>query len=133
VGGYDDWLRQRPAHFGKQSFNKLNKEAETKALEKTDAIVQAAEQSTTESNRATTANKPKKLSFKDQREYDALPLEIDALEKALEALAELMNAAEFYQAGDEKIQATLKTLADKESQLEAAFARWETLEALLND
>ncbi|WP_127471257.1 ATP-binding cassette domain-containing protein [Thiomicrorhabdus aquaedulcis] len=133
VGGYDDWLRQRPAHFGKQSFNKLNKEAETKALEKTDAIEQAAIPAPTDSGQVTKTSKPKKLSFKDQREYDALPVEIDALEKALRALAEQMNAAEFYQSGEEKIQATLKTLADKESQLEAAFARWETLEALLNE
>jgi len=117
IGGYDDWLRQRP------DYSTILKE--DKKLTQEVPTVKPTEPSTT------LVNKPKKLSFKDQREYDALPALIEGLEQALESLSAQMNDAEFYKKPDNEVQAVIKALADKETELETAFERWEILEALV--
>ncbi|WP_028485913.1 ATP-binding cassette domain-containing protein [Thiomicrorhabdus chilensis] len=122
VGGYDDWLRQRPdfSESAKQEPSKNQTQSKTQSKTDRPAENQAAKTST---------SKPKKLSYKDQREYDALPGLIEELEQALESLSEQMNQPDFYQQDEVKVQATLKQLADKEAELENAFERWELLEA----
>jgi len=122
VGGYDDWLRQRPdfSESAKQEPSKNQTQSKTQSKTDRPAENQAAKTST---------SKPKKLSYKDQREYDALPGLIEELEQALESLSEQMNQPDFYQQDEVKVQATLKQLADTEAELENAFERWELLEA----
>lgn len=123
IGGYDDWLRQRPEHL-----------AQTATLEKQEKTSSKTTRPGNNSTAQETINlpkKPKKLSYKDQREYDALPQQIEALEQELEQLNERMSAPEFYQ--QDNTQAVIDRLNTCESELEAAFERWETLEALLND
>jgi len=123
VGGYDDWLRQRPEHY-----SKAEKPAAKKQEDKTedDAKAKAAE-----SNITAAKPKPKKLSYKDQREYDALPELIETLEAELEDLNNQIVAPDFYQQQEELVQSTLAKLAEKESELETAFERWEELESLV--
>lgn len=118
VGGYDDWIRQRPNldQTKPKSASQTSMPAETKASQP------AAE----------TSKPAKKLSYKDQREYDALPAKIEALESELEALGAQMADADFYQQEDAKVQAVLAELNKKEAELEQAFADWERLESLLN-
>lgn len=127
VGGYDDWLRQRP------DFSHLTAADKEKSAEKAAATTAEKTDTPAETNAGKTASqpKPKKLSYKDQREYDALPGLIEELEQALEALSETMNQPDFYQQDEAKVQETLKQLADKEAELESAFERWETLEAMV--
>jgi len=117
IGGYDDWLRQRPdySQILKEEKKLTPQLPETKAPEKAPAPV----------------NKPKKLSYKDQREYDGLPALIEELEQALEGLSEQMNDPSFYQKPEAETQQVIKALADKEAELEAAFERWEVLEAMV--
>jgi len=110
VGGYDDWLRQRP-----------QVEPKTKKTDKTSTTSQPEP-----------AKPAKKLSFKDQREYDALPGVIEQLENQLEALSAEIGDANFYQQEQHKIDKTLAKMQRKESELEQAFARWESLESQLN-
>ena len=120
IGGYDDWLRQRP---DTSTILKENKQ-----------LTQQDQQATvtpTPASPTAAVNKPKKLSFKDQREYDALPALIEELEQALEAFSAQMNDAEFYKKPDHEVQAVIKALADHEAQLETAFERWERLEAMV--
>ncbi|MDX1347705.1 MAG: ATP-binding cassette domain-containing protein [Thiomicrorhabdus chilensis] len=121
VGGYDDWLRQRPDFSESAKQTPSKNQSQSKTQNKTDRPA--------ENQTAKTANKPKKLSYKDQREYDALPGLIEELEQALESLSEQMNQPDFYQQDEADVQATLKQLADKEAELENAFERWELLEA----
>ena len=116
IGGYDDWLRQRPDYSTILSEDKKLTQAEPEAVT---------------TAKPTAAIKPKKLSFKDQREYDALPALIEELEQVLESLSEQMNDSEFYKKPDSEVQAVIQQLADKEAELEAAFERWEILEALV--
>lgn len=121
IGGYDDWLRQRPAQYGD-----VTKITGTRQKEDNKKSAPAAVEST-----ASTAKKPKKLSYNDQREYDALPELLESIETELEALNEQISHADFYQQGDEKVQSTLQALNDKETELEHAFERWEILEAMV--
>ena len=128
VGGYDDWLRQRPEQY--TTLHKpIPKEQKTSAT--TIETEQATRPGSFETNASNNVKKPKKLSYKDQREYDALPELLETLEAELETLNEQMAQADFYQQGEEKVQATLKTLSEKETELEHAFERWEILEAMI--
>lgn len=102
VGGYQDWLRQR-------------------VIDKPQAISKPK------------VDKPKKtnnkLSYKDQRLLESLPARIETLEQEMDALQQTMAAADFYQRPAEKIKAQQTALAQKEQELQQAFADWERLEA----
>ena len=111
VGGYEDWLRQ------KQNLNDSAKRPVAQAEQK--------------KAKARKDNKTgKKLSYKDQRELDALPEKIEALESTLEELTAQIAAPEFYQQDKDKIAATTARLADTEKELETAYTRWEELDAM---
>ena len=62
---------------------------------------------------------PKKLSYNEQRELDALPDRIDALEKEIAAIEADLVAGKIY---------TSKRLAPAQAELEAAVERWAELE-----
>jgi ABC transport system ATP-binding/permease protein len=111
VGGYDDWVRQRAA---------------TALPERPPAA--GRPQSTPTAAAAAASEKPKKLSFKEQRELDQLPALIERLETEIAALHDEMAASEFYKQPADAIAAKAKRLQDCETQLAAAFARWEELE-----
>jgi len=104
VGGYRDWLRQRPHGTG------------------------AAKTATA----APTPPKPRrqgKLGYKDQRELDALPARIEALESEIAVVHERMSDPEFFRGDTETIKSAQKELTRLESELERTFAQWERLEA----
>jgi ATPase components of ABC transporters with duplicated ATPase domains len=127
VGGYDDWLRQRPAHYdapAPKTAAHTNTQESARPGEK-------AETPAAKSSDKPAAKKPKKLSYKDQREYDALPETIETLETELEALQMQISEPEFYQQTGH--EAVLERLNACEAELEAAFERWEILEAQLED
>jgi ATP-binding cassette subfamily F protein uup len=70
------------------------------------------------------------LSYKDQRELDALPGRIEALEGEVAGLEARISAPEFYRQDDSAaISATLARLESMRAELDAAYARWEQLEA----
>ncbi|QAB15881.1 ATP-binding cassette domain-containing protein [Hydrogenovibrio thermophilus] len=127
VGGYDDWLRQRPAHYDaptQKTGTRTNTQEPARPGEK-------AETPAAKSSDKPAAKKPKKLSYKDQREYDALPETIETLETELEALQMQISEPAFYQQTGH--EAVLERLNACEAELEAAFERWEILEAQLED
>ncbi|OGR33066.1 MAG: ABC transporter ATP-binding protein [Desulfuromonadales bacterium GWC2_61_20] len=106
VGGYDDWLRQRPV----ATPPAVKKVAEEKPRPRTE--------------------KARKLSFKEERELEALPEKIAALEAEQEALhAQLADPAFYKSAGAETVRLNAR-LAELEGELTAAYARWEELEAV---
>ena len=115
VGGYDDWVRQRPASLG---GSRPEKPAEVSAPAPT-AVPKPA-----------VAAKPRKMSFKEQRELESLPATIEQLEEELAALNQTMAQPGFYQQSRDEITASQSLLAEKQECLETAYARWETLEAL---
>jgi len=112
VGGYSDWLRQ--------------KKAGEKTARQDNAIKPAA---------AGKGSAPKagKLSYKDQRELDALPATIEALEGEQVLLQETVSDAAFYQQSADEISGVLARLESIASELEEGYARWQELEARLNN
>ena len=71
-----------------------------------------------------------KLSYKDQRELDGLPAEIERLEGEIERIqAELADPALYASDQGERVSALNDELAQTESDLEQAYERWEALEA----
>ena len=77
----------------------------------------------------TPRNKPK-LTYKDQRELGSLPAKIEKLEKLQSQLEEQLAAPGFYQSSQEQIQRVTRELAEVLEKLEAAYDRWDELEAL---
>ncbi len=112
VGGYSDYLRQRPR-------------------EETSADNPAEDAgATTAHNRR---QKKSGLSYKYQRELNQLPGEIEALEAKLEALNERMCAADFYQQDGETIQQVSQQVKTLQDELAQKYARWERLEGMRDD
>ncbi|NPA71576.1 MAG: ATP-binding cassette domain-containing protein [Gammaproteobacteria bacterium] len=131
IGGYDDWLRQRPAKYANtRSAARLESTPKKMVSSEPTADVKIeAKPKPATPVKNTPAKKAVKLSFNDQRAYDALPAEIETIETELETLGEQIADPAFYQQDNDKVQATLKALEDKESELEALFERWEILES----
>jgi len=72
----------------------------------------------------------KKLSYKETRELESLPQEIDKLEVLIESLQTQVNDANFFTKDAEFTKKILNQLQESESKLEVAFSRWEELDEL---
>ena len=74
------------------------------------------------------AVKPKKRTFKEERELEALPARIEALETEKTALHGSMAQADFYKAAGARVTEVTARLVALEAELEAAYSRWGELE-----
>ena len=122
VGGFFDAKQQQANFWASKAVEEQAKAKKTEALK---------EESTVKNDRT---SKPKsvKLSYKEQRELEQLPQQLEELETKITALqAEIADPAFFQQAHD-ITDAKLKVLADTEAELETAFLRWEELEEKKN-
>ncbi|KYN88492.1 ABC transporter ATP-binding protein [Vibrio cidicii] len=119
VGGYHDAQQQRSQAI-------LAREIETKQSPKT-KVVEDTPKTTPVKNTS------KKLSYKLQRELEALPARLEQLEIDIETLQEQVNFADFFSQPVEKTQPVLDKLTALEQELEIAFERWEELEAMQQD
>ena len=104
VGGYSDWLHQRKV-----------------------AASQPAAIATTKAD--TRKSAPTKMSFKETRELELLPKEIEALEQQQAELTAKMSAADYHRAGAEQMKADRAQAESIERSLERKFERWGALEA----
>ncbi|MCQ8850265.1 ABC transporter ATP-binding protein [Alteromonas stellipolaris] len=77
--------------------------------------------------------KTKKLSYKDQRELESLPADIEQYENELAEMQLLVNDPEFFKKGNDETAKTLALLAEKEQALSQKYARWDELESMLED
>jgi ATP-binding cassette subfamily F protein uup len=116
VGGYDDWLRQKSSSGAANVFTPTAAAANAKPV------------TTAEEKKTTPVNKPRKLSYKEQRELEELPQRIEALEREQKQLHEQMGDAAFYQQDSGRISAAKTRLEQLEQELNAAYLRWELLE-----
>ena len=109
VGGYTDWLRQRP-------------EPVVAAPAKAASPPPAA---------STAATKPKKrkLTFKEAKELEALPDQIAATEAAHAELTTQLSDPTVLRDGL-RVLAIQKEVAAREAELERLMARWEELETI---
>ncbi|MBI3403160.1 MAG: ATP-binding cassette domain-containing protein [Acidobacteria bacterium] len=118
VGGYEDWLRQRspagrpPASERPRGVRRLDRRG-----------LGAGDQP----DRHHAANK--KLSYKEQRELDALPARIDALESEQRALSERIAGSDFYKESRDAIAAAIARVDELQRELADAYARWHELDS----
>jgi ATP-binding cassette subfamily F protein uup len=117
VGGYSDWLRQRRASAIAGRAPLANK---TPSADKAPAADKAP---------IAPKPKPRKLSYKDQRELDALPAAIARLEAEQSELQALIRDPELFRRSPAEAAAAVQKLQALVKEMDAAFARWETLEA----
>ena len=124
VGGYSDWLRQRPAG-GAARFD-----ATGGPDAKSASRVPGGTQSAGAGDTAKASPVPrKKLSFKEQRELEQLPARIAALEVEQAALQGRLADPAFYQGSADAQREVQAKLAKVDAEIDAALLRWEALEA----
>jgi ATP-binding cassette subfamily F protein uup len=111
VGGYEDWLRQRVSPPAP---------AATAPASPRPAAVRTS---------PAAAAATRKLSYNEQRELDALPARIEALEAEERALNERVAGPDFYKEGGAAIDAALARQAALAHELSAMYARWEELDS----
>ncbi|OTG85652.1 ABC transporter ATP-binding protein [Acinetobacter sp. ANC 4558] len=110
IGGYQDYLEQRPDQTVVDQKSDVKK-----ALAKAEAAI---------------VPKKAKLSYKDQRELDSLPAEIESLEaEQTELTNKLADGSWFIQNADAATKASERLLEIEELLLEK-LDRWDTLENL---
>src|SRR5690606_33814074 len=117
VGGYSDWIARG---------GKLLAIGDTREAKKPAAPVVSEAAATTPAKSPPDARK--KLSYKDQRELDALPAKIESLESRLGEFEQTMASAEFYQQPQGAIDNVLNDLASCQAELEQCYQRWTELE-----
>ncbi len=70
----------------------------------------------------------RKRSYKEQRELEALPAQIEALEERQQALERAISRPDFYQGDHALVEQALADLARIQEELEGALQRWVELE-----
>jgi ATP-binding cassette subfamily F protein uup len=117
AGGWTDYLRQRP---GKNKGDGA------------DRVVVPVNSSVVPAKAGTQTQpppKPRKLSYKETRELQTLPAEIEALEAEQKALAARMAAPEYYRQPPDVLRRDATRGAEIERLLIEKLERWEALEA----
>ena len=105
VGGYSDWLQQRKAPVAPQAAS-------------------AAPQPKPERKPAAT-----KMSYKETRELESLPKEIEALEQRQSELTAKMSAVDYHRVGPEQMKADRAEAEQIAAALDEKFERWAELES----
>ena len=112
VGGWQDYLRQAPQPA--PAPDKPRRPAEGTAAARADAGAGAR----------------RKKTFREEREYAALPARIEALEDEQKRLQAEAAGPEFYRSRADHIQSVLARIDDIQGELEDALARWVELEEI---
>jgi len=105
VGGYSDWLRQRPTPVAVASPVRISSAPEE----------------------APAAPK-RKLSYKEQRELDALPADIEKLEAEQASLTQKMCGADYHRVAPDEMRRDAERAGELETLIAARMERWLVLE-----
>jgi len=106
VGGYSDWQRQ------------------TRVAEQP---ADASSEPPSAAEVSTRSNKDTRLGYKDKRELEGLPDQIESLEVAQSALQARISEPGFYQQEQAEVQSVLDELSELTRTIEGAYQRWEAL------
>jgi ATP-binding cassette subfamily F protein uup len=113
VGGYEDWVRQRESSSPQRTQSPRKKDP---ARAQTSKVA------------AATSVERKKLSYKEQRELEKLPAQIEALEAEQRALNERIASPDFYKDGADAISLALARADALQGEIVSVYARWHELE-----
>jgi ABC transport system ATP-binding/permease protein len=114
VGGYSDYLQQRPPMPAGPANAADQKPARHASRDRS-----AGEPPTKTRTR---------LSYKEERELTALPGEIESLEREQTELTARMSEPDYHRVGGERLRGDRERLAELEKLLLEKFGRWESLE-----
>jgi len=117
-GGFDDWLRQRPDPT--DMTKQLGSPKTDRKRNGTQASAALTKSAVTQSTR--------RLSYREQRELESLPIKIEGWEADLETLHEQMAQPDFYRQSGEQIAAAQTRRTTLDEKLTTAYARWEDLD-----
>jgi len=106
VGGYSDWLRQRPQPASREPAARSAPAASLPAA----------------------AAARRKLSFKEQRELEALPGEIEKLEAEQQSLTAKMSGADYHRMAPDEMRRDGERAVEIEALLAERMERWVELE-----
>jgi ATP-binding cassette subfamily F protein uup len=112
VGGYEDWVAQRPLV-----------EVEVAPQRPAPAPVSSAREAALVGE-----VKPRRLSYKEQREFAALPDVIDALEAEQRGLEARIGSPDFYKEPPDAIREVLARAEQLTIEVVRAYARWDDLD-----
>ncbi|MDE1988861.1 MAG: ATP-binding cassette domain-containing protein [Betaproteobacteria bacterium] len=113
AGGYSDWVR----YLTTQAEGTTSPPAERPGKDRAPATA-------AEKGRA----RPEKMSYKETRDLEALPQQIEAMEAEQAGIAGRLADPELYKGGPDAVRALQARHAELEAHIESAMARWEALE-----
>lgn len=113
AGGYSDWVR----YLAAQADARATLPAERPGRDKAPAAAG-------EKARA----RPEKMSYKETRDLEALPQQIESMEAEQSAIAGRLADPELYKGGPDAARALQARHAELEAAIESAMVRWEELE-----
>ena len=133
AGSYSDWEArggQLAAPVGPSGPPAVSSDASyaTRAKESAEDAAGAPEKPTAGAGGDKTPKKKIKLSYKDQRELDALPAEIESLEARHAQLLEIIAQPDFYEQSPDEVATTLTAVTESEQALDRALERLVELE-----
>ena len=133
AGSYSDWEArggQLAAPVGPPGPPAMSSDAPfaTRAKETAEDDARAPEKPTAGTEDDKTPKKKNKLSYKDQRELDALPAEIESLEARHAELLEIIAQPDFYEESPDEVATTLNAVTESEQALDRALERLIELE-----
>jgi ATP-binding cassette subfamily F protein uup len=130
VGGYEDWLRQRNDGRGRQKTGATGARGGGKPRTAATAVTAASTKAvaTAVSQGATKGAAKKRLSHKEQRELDTLPVQIESLEFEQQTLRARIADSDFYKEPRASIDTALARLDTLDRTLAEIYARWDELD-----
>src|SRR5690606_9726420 len=108
VGGYDDWLRQRPVPAP--------------------APIDTPAAPAAPAARRSRAADRQRLSYKEKRELEELPARIDTIEAEIRSIEGRLADPAFYREPGDVVSSTVARLESLQGDLQAAYERWDELE-----
>jgi ATP-binding cassette subfamily F protein uup len=129
VGGYSDWLVQRPAARSGSAApvadaRKLGQRAPAAGPD-----ADGSGNSGSGTARGGESARPAKLSYRESRELAQLPGRIEALEAEQLEITEMMSSADYHLQGAARLRADVARLEAIEAELKVAYECWAALDA----
>jgi ATP-binding cassette subfamily F protein uup len=116
VGGYSDWKRTATAGVeASSSPNRRGSNSSGRSGSKSPGISDAPDQ-------------PKKLSWKEKREWEELPVRIEVMEAELRELHERMADPAFFEGAQEDIRPIIERSQAVSQEIDEALTRWTELD-----
>ncbi|MEZ5319542.1 MAG: ATP-binding cassette domain-containing protein [Vicinamibacterales bacterium] len=127
VGGWEDWQRYQRERAAAAATTAPGAGRAATGAEGTRAAGEAAAGSSP-AGRSRRGPRPDRLTFKEQRELEALPGVIEALEAEQRDLEARLGSPEFYREAPDVIRAAAERQTALQRELEDAYSRWDALE-----